>query len=554
MRTIPQEPRFITASEEEVWALLRDTLPDDAILLANIRLTDEAKDHEVDVLVLLPDVGCLVLEVKGGSVWAAPDDDGQVHWWSQYGQEKRRIHPVDQARDAKHSLRHYVENDPRWGSRGRIVWAHGVVTPYSTFGNDFVIPDLPRWALHDRDDQATLSDRATQNTWGLGHGSRPPTYDDVELIAEILGGRHHTSYDVNAEADDRAATADRLTQEQATILKVTRLLNRVEVRGGAGSGKTVLALQQAKELSRGLADRKAQRVALLCYSIGLAEHFKRVVATWRRQERPAFVGTFEELGLLWGAPSGTREDSAFWEEQLPAIMSDLAAELPDRKRFDSFVVDEAQDFADNWWLPLLRSLRSEDDGGLYVYSDEHQRVFNRFGRPPVQLVPLVLDHCLRNTKQVFEAFGSMAPSRMYARGGDGPAVTFVACETSEAVEVADGQVERLMDEGWRDGSIALITTGNRHPVQVDLTEGLGHARYWDGYFAQEDVFFGHVLGCKGLERPAVVLCLNEDGTRDRARERLYVGMSRATDRLVVVGDPDVVRLVGGAEVARRLGV
>ena len=67
------------------------------------------------------------------------------------------------------------------------------------------------------------------------------------------------------------------------------------------------------------------------------------------------------------------------------------------------------------------------------------------------------------------------------------------------------------------------------------------------------MFYGHVLGCKGLERKAVVLCLNESGPRDRSRERLYVGMSRATDVLVVVGDPAFVREIGGPEVAKRLG-
>jgi ATP-dependent exoDNAse (exonuclease V) alpha subunit len=39
-----------------------------------------------------------------------------------------------------------------------------------------------------------------------------------------------------------------------------------------------------------------------------------------------------------------------------------------------------------------------------------------------------------------------------------------------------------------------------------------------------------------------------------ARERLYVGMSRATDELVVVGEPETVRRVAGEDVARRLGV
>jgi ATP-dependent exoDNAse (exonuclease V) alpha subunit len=68
------------------------------------------------------------------------------------------------------------------------------------------------------------------------------------------------------------------------------------------------------------------------------------------------------------------------------------------------------------------------------------------------------------------------------------------------------------------------------------------------------VFYGHVLGCKGLERPAVVLCVNEAEARDRSREKLYVGMSRATDQLIVVGDRGVVREIGGPTVAARLGI
>jgi len=37
-------------------------------------------------------------------------------------------------------------------------------------------------------------------------------------------------------------------------------------------------------------------------------------------------------------------------------------------------------------------------------------------------------------------------------------------------------------------------------------------------------------------------------------EKLYVGMSRATDQLIVVGDPAVVREMGGPGVANRLGL
>jgi phosphate starvation-inducible protein PhoH len=51
--------------------------------------------------------------------------------------------------------------------------------------------------------------------------------------------------DLIGEAAEREDVADRLTQEQAAVLDAIRLLPRVEVRGGAGSGKTWLAVEQA---------------------------------------------------------------------------------------------------------------------------------------------------------------------------------------------------------------------------------------------------------------------------------------------------------------------
>jgi hypothetical protein len=235
-------------------------------------------------------------------------------------------------------------------------------------------------------------------------------------------------------------------------------------------------------------------------------------------------------------------------------MAELAAELPLGHRVDSFIVDEAQDFADLWWTPLLRALRDEEDGGLYVYSDESQRIFARFGQPPVPLVPLVLDHNLRNTKQIYGAFGPLAPTRMKPRGGEGFDVSFVPVSgEQDAVSVADDAIETLLEVGWHPGNIALLTTGSRHPEQISITEHEGLQGYWRTYW-EDEVFYGHVLGCKGLERPAVVLCVNEAEARDRSREKLYVGMSRATDQLIVVGDRGVVREIGGPTVAARLGI
>ena len=109
---------------------------------------------------------------------------------------------------------------------------------------------------------------------------------------------------------------------------------------------------------------------------------------------------------------------------------------------------------------------------------------------------------------------------MYSRGGDGRSVRFVATTTEHALAAADDEVCALLDEGWEPRSIALLTTGHRHPEQQAQTERHGHVGYWRSFWEGEDVFYGHVLGSKGLERAAVVLCIYEAGDRDRARERL----------------------------------
>lgn len=63
-------------------------------------------------------------------------------------------------------------------------------------------------------------------------------------------------------------------------------------------------------------------------------------------------------------------------------MDELASGLTFNHKYDAVIVDEAQDFADLWWKSVLKALRDEEQSGLFVYSDENQRLFARFGRPP----------------------------------------------------------------------------------------------------------------------------------------------------------------------------
>ncbi|WP_395307527.1 ATP-binding domain-containing protein [Mycobacterium sp. AMU20-3851] len=548
MTTDAAKPRLANAAERRVYQLLVEQLGDDGVVIAGKRVTDHLKDHEVDFLVAIEGAGIVCVEVKGGDVW----HDGQS-WRQIRGGKECAIEPVRQARDACYALRSFVEHDPRW-SQGRLRWDHVIVLPNTELPEGFGLADCPRWKAFDRNDLGDLVGRMRKNLHSQELDRPVLTAGGIDQLVVSLSGRGLPQRDVVARALEHEDAADVLTEHQSVILDAIRLLHRVEVRGGAGSGKTFLAMEQARRSAR-----SGQRVALVCYSHGLASYLKRITGAWPRRQRPAYVGEFHDLGKQWGAPAGpdeslrTEETVQFWERDLPAQMADLAAALEPGQRFDAIVVDEAQDFADAWWDPLLGALKDDVTGGLYVFTDEGQRVFNRHGSPPVPLVPLVLDHNLRNTRQIATAFQPLVDHPMRFLGGDGPAVKFVACAAEDAMDLGDDEVELLLDEGWRPEDVALLTTGTRHPEQRER-QAAGNAAYWDSFWDAEQVFYGHVLGFKGLERRAVVLVVNEQAAFERSRERLYVGLSRARDQLVVYGDPEFVREVGGADLARRLGV
>lgn len=418
-----------------------------------------------------------------------------------------------------------------------------LVFPNASIPDDFALPEIQRNRIADRDQLRELATAAYRLAQDSGPQDRPfLAATTVDTLAEVLGGRGLPQRDIVARASENADIADALTREQSVLLRAIDALPRVEIRGGAGSGKTYLALEQARRLSRA-----GQRVALICYSHGLASYLKRVTSGWKRREQPAYVGEFHALGVQWGAPVGpderVRSDETvnWWEVELPRLMAELADELPDGHKFDAVIVDEAQDFADEWWQPVIGALRDREHGRLLIVGDAGQSVFTRTGRPPVDLVPLVLDHNLRNTRQIASAFMPLVGQRMELRGGTGPEVRYVdAPEDAEPMDIGDDEAMRLLDEGWDPKDVALLTTGSRHPMQVEL-QNEGNDAYWETFWDGEDIFYGHVLGFKGLERPAVVLVCNHGEGLDRLRERVYVGLSRATDVLVVVGDRDSLR-------------
>ena len=542
-RLLPEEPEFPpdNGAERTVWEALRAQLPTGTLLFHGVAIQDGRGEHEIDMLVGWPGVGLAAIEVKGGAIARM---DGQ--WYQGTGIHRHKINPVRQVQDARHALQRYLAKQGLGAARARF--AHLVVLPAMTLDDAWDSPDLPRPMLVGRHDLDGIGARVRDVIEEFGAGHAPLDEADVDPLVERLAGGLPSQLEALATAAETEDRLDQLTRDQARILDHFASFPRLQVVGGAGTGKTWLALEQARRRARA-----GERVALLCYSRGLGRYLRRVTDEWPARERPAWVGLFHDLPLAWGAEPGADDDSEYWERELPVRLGELAASRSRDELFDSVVVDEAQDFGELWWPSLLRCLRSPEAGGLWVFSDDEQRVFARDGRAPIEIPPIPLDENLRSTKQIAQVCGALHSGTTRPRGMDGAPVRLVDVPFDSAVHAADDAIDALLSEGWAPGSLALLTTGKRHPLQVELVDSGGWDAYWDDFFAGRDVFYGHVLGFKGLERSVVVLAVNGFHDLSRARRLLYTGLSRARVLLVVTGPRDEIERIGGEAARKRLG-
>ena len=81
-------------------------------------------------------------------------------------------------------------------------------------------------------------------------------------------------------------------------------------------------------------------------------------------------------------------EQAFWDDEVPLIMEQVLEVLRARgqaETFDAVVVDEAQDFAPDWWVTIETLSRAGPAARLYAFLDLNQSLR---GTAKVPSVPL----------------------------------------------------------------------------------------------------------------------------------------------------------------------
>ncbi len=322
-----------------------------------------------------------------------------------------------------------------------------------------------------------------------------------------------------------------LTHQSVQLLDQLSDNDKFFVYGPAGSGKTWLAFKQAKIwIDQGL------KIGIVAYNRGLVSYLRKKGLELQESARPEFIGTFHEfakqIGTTAGAPANYNEES----DPYANALIQAAEKLSEDEKFDAFIVDEAQDFMSSWWTTLEISLRQ--NGKIGAFGDMNQKVFGKRNFPISKYAKFRLKENIRNSKQIAELAALFSEESLVARGPNSFPVEMIEVSEQKVIDAADDMVERLTEkDNWHPGEIALLTTKNRHPVHAEIANK-DRDMYWSDFWTNENVFYGTVGGFKGLERPVVILAIDGFHNAEEFNDFMYVGLTRARDKLVVVGSRD----------------
>jgi len=532
--------------------LVRD-LPDDCLIYHSYCWLRPDRDYDVDALregeadfvVLDPRFGLLVIEVKGGDIRHRIENDKEIYY-RQYRDGRRKDlpkHPFRQASGNLHAIEEILKlkEKPYWfgGCRG-----YAVALPDSKnigqLPND-VDPSIVFFAEH-LDDYDRAVRGAFRNWNRLSSPSISPDAmrrcrEGLRPLFRLVPARWRT-----LESDEEQLV--RLTEQQQVVLDGLRGNDRLAIAGGAGTGKTMLALWQAVQFAK-----DGKQTLFLC--------FNKALAQWLRDrllievEKPVAdrvqISTFHSLcasffnkaRIKFDPPKDPKERAEFWQSEVPNRMFDQVIDLVPEPRFDAMVIDEAQDFSRDWWF-TVESLARKPDGPLSIFYDPNQNVFHQESTLPTTKATYRLNINCRNTRQIHQHSMAFLDAEISSSPlvPEGTAPEIRRADTdSEQRKCIDDVIKQWKSE-YRFGpkQIVVLASSKRANTCLATTPRIGGFSITEDpeqWRAGKGILCTTITAFKGLESESVILLQAAEHSHVTNLDR-YVATSRAKHLLAVI--------------------
>lgn len=548
---IPQEPKEdCPYSERQVYRRLGRELGDDCIILHSLGLRGHEKKlwGEADIIVLSTD-GVFSLEVKGAEEVECRDGN-----WIFKNRGKpdivRKESPWTQAEGTLWAIRRELEE--KGGSEFReLLYGHGVVMPRVCFeatGSEIeqgVLLDERTWhreSLADYIRRLRAHWSTARHEKGKGQ-AKLPSPAQIRSARQILRPNLEAAQTMGGRLTAIEKDQIQLTNEQIVAARRMAANPRTIVRGGAGTGKSILAIEKAKHLAG-----QGKRVLFLCFNRLLASHFRDSLKDSGEDQGIDLIhihGLYDEIiakaGLKERLEALREQEDDFFGSVYPTIFFEALC-VTELEPWDAVVIDECQD------LMTLKHFEVIDlivDGGLdqgewHLFLDPKQNIYDISEQEKVQdrlrggapAYDDLYQNC-RNTAEVATQSSIISGIDVATSGAaKGPACDNVYYSSAADFKKQFEKVIRaLLNGGVKEEDIAILSTRKRGNSLIAGIEEVEGRPILDaetiGKGAGQGILFSTMHGFKGLERQ-VVLAIDMDEIGQGYWQLLhYAGLTRA---------------------------
>ena len=541
----PDPPRIPPhlGSEREVLAALK-TLPPEAHLFVRLAIMDpEAnQDRELDFLVLHPELGIVIIEVKGQGV--QPRDEHWVRVQADGSEQVMAESPGEQLAQQQYVLLRFLKQ-AGLAFVPRITRVLALPSLPLKAGQGLG-PCLPPCRILTREKlrqpflalREAVSGGRPWEHWRTLEQAAPYRIqrDTFRELLDVLTPRLLPPPSLSELMEGEGKVQDQEAQLILDHLAHNFSQGRYHVVGAPGSGKSLLGRKVAR-----LWAAEGRKVLVVAFNKAIT-YATQTALDDLICEGQAVVSTYHDLAVtlleeVQALPAFTT-DQAFFNVDLPEALKRNAGAI--KERWDALVVDEAQDLEPAWVEGLLGLLKDPGSDPVLILEDPAQSLYREAKHTVGQ--PWRLDLSLRQNAAIRRAAIQALPTCGWplpgTGEGDAEAVTSLPSGPGSWKKDLATVLNGLREEGLKPSQVLILAPHRAQTLAIRDGENIGHwavnavPDWWEGAKAGH-VRFGTVQGFKGLEADAVVYLAPAYAHTDGARLR-YTALARARHRVVIL--------------------
>ncbi|WP_264511642.1 nuclease-related domain-containing DEAD/DEAH box helicase [Flavobacterium sp. N1719] len=510
---------------------------------------------EIDFLIMIPNAGVFVMEVKGGDVKCI---DGVWHFTNRFkNTNTSNIGPFNQARDAMFSLRSAIEKE--FGKKhkfSKILYGFLCAFPHINFDKHSV--EYESWQILDKDSMQISIESYFNNfiqKFIQKHQSQKwfsekdclPNKNDLIVLCDFLRGDFERIRTVRERLDEFDNQIKTYTEEQFRILDSIQFNERSITQGSAGTGKTMIAIESAIR-----AAEEGKTVFLTCYNRLIGEWMEKQLENWKDRITVSNLHSFlfEQLrGFDYDQTQKNKQD--FYSKYLPLLLRDFF-EKGIKEKFDLLIIDEGQDLIREEYLQLFNSMVKGglSNGNWEIYGDfERQAIFAQLDKEEMfslihktsHPTKFLLKINCRNTKQIGEEtalISGFEKSPFLLEHLEGIPVEYIFYkDKSEQNKLLAEQLKKLSGNKLPLSELIILSPRKFENSTLNLIDDftIKEIKNTNEINTEQDfIGFSTVQSYKGMESNYVLITDIEDMSSEIAKSLLYVGMSRARYGLIMM--------------------